>query len=340
MSFRVLITDYAWPTLDIERAILDEVGADIVVASTGTADEIIDLAPEVDAILTCWQQVPAAALDVATRCRIVSRYGIGLDNIPVAHATELGIVVTNVPDFCLDEVAEHTLALLLACGRRIVPNAEATRRGAWNQTLAAGMPRLRGQTLGLVGYGNIAQAVAERARALGLQVIAYTPRLAQDALASWGRATNDLAELLAAADYVSLHLPLTEATCGLFDAAALAQMKPTAYLINTSRGAIIDEDALLAALESRQIAGVALDVMSSEPPPPDHPLLHHARVIATPHIAFYSEAAIVDLATKAAHHVAQALRGEVPSRVVNPAVLKKPHCRIPLARDMMDEHTP
>ena len=328
MPFRVLITDYAWPNLEIERAILAEVGAEIVVAPNGAAEEIIALAPDVDAILTCWKQVPAAALDVATRCRIVSRYGIGLDNIPVAHATELGMVVTNVPDFCLDEVAEHTLALLFACGRRIVPQVEATRQGVWNQSQARGMPRLRGQTLGLVGYGNIAQAVAAQARALGLQIIAYTPRLAVDALAPWGKATNDLGELLGAADYVSLHLPLTPATRGLVDAAAFAQMKPTAYLINTSRGAMIDEAALLAALESGQIAGAALDVMSSEPPPPDHPLLHHPRVIATPHVAFYSEAAIVDLATKAARHVAQALRGEMPSRVVNPAVLAQANCRL------------
>lgn len=328
MSFRVLITDYAWPNLDIERAILDEVGAEIVVAPTGSAEEIIALAADVDAILACWKQVPAAALDAAPRCCIVSRYGIGLDNIPVDHATQLGIVVTNVPDFCLDEVAEHTLALIMACGRRIVPHVAATRQGIWNQQLAPGMPRLRGQTLGLVGYGNIAQAVAQRARALGMEIIAYTPRLAPDALAPWGRATNDLNELLAVADYVSLHLPLTPATRGLIDADALRRMKPTAYLINTSRGAIVDENALLAALDQGQIAGAALDVMSSEPPAPDHPLLRHERVIATPHVAFYSEAAIVDLATKAARHVAQALRGEVPDRVVNPAVLTQENCRL------------
>jgi D-3-phosphoglycerate dehydrogenase len=328
MSFRVLITDYAWPNLDIERAILDEVGAEIVVAPTGSAEEIIALAADVDALLACWKQVPTAALDAAPRCCIVSRYGIGLDNIPVDHATQLGIVVTNVPDFCLDEVAEHTLALIMACGRRIVPHVAATRQGIWNQQLAPGMPRLRGQTLGLVGYGNIAQAVAQRARALGMEIIAYTPRLAPDALAPWGRATNDLNELLAVADYVSLHLPLTPATRGLIDADALRRMKPTAYLINTSRGAIVDENALLAALDQGQIAGAALDVMSSEPPAPDHPLLRHERVIATPHVAFYSEAAIVDLATKAARHVAQALRGEVPDRVVNPAVLTQENCRL------------
>jgi D-3-phosphoglycerate dehydrogenase / 2-oxoglutarate reductase len=329
MPFRVLITDYAWPTLEIERTIVAEVGAELVVAPHGTPDEIVALAGDVDAILTCWKQVPPEALDVASRCRIVSRYGIGLDNIPVAHATELGIVVTNVPDFCLDEVAEHTLALILACGRRIVPLVDATRQGIWNQDGMRGLPRVRGQVLGLVGYGNIAQAVAERARALGLQIIAYTPRLAPDALAPWGRATNHLPELLAAADYVSLHLPLTPATRGLINGEALAAMKPSAYLINTSRGAIIDEAALIHALDTGQIAGAALDVLSSEPPPADHPLLTHRRVIATPHAAFYSEAAIADLATKAARHVVQTLRGEIPDCVVNPAVLEQANCRLP-----------
>jgi D-3-phosphoglycerate dehydrogenase len=328
MPFRVLITDYAWPNLDLERAILNEVGAEILIAPTGSAEEIVALAADADAILTCWKQVPSAALDAATRCCIVSRYGIGLDNIPVAHATELGIVVTNVPDFCLDEVAEHTLALLMACARRIVPFVDHTRTGEWSQTGARGMPRLSGQTLGLVGYGNIAQSVATRARALGLQIVAYTPRIAPDALAPWGRATNQLDELLAQSDYVSLHLPLNETTRGLIDADALAKMKPSAYLINTSRGAIIDEPALLDALDHGQIAGAAIDVMGSEPPPPDHPLLHHPRVIATPHVAFYSEAAIVDLATKAARHVAQALRGEVPDRVVNREVLPQPNLRL------------
>jgi D-3-phosphoglycerate dehydrogenase len=307
---------------------LDQVGAQLVVASNGTAEEIIALAEDVDAILTCWKQVPSAALDIASRCRIVSRYGIGLDNIPVARATDLGIVVTNVPDFCLDEVAEHTLALIMACGRRIMPLVDETRQGIWRQTTARGMARLREQVLGLVGYGNIAQAVAGRARALGLQVLAYTPRLAPNALAPWGRATNDLVELLAMADYVSLHLPLNESTRGLINEAALAKMKPTAYLINTSRGAIIDEAALLAALQKGQIAGAALDVMSHEPPLPAHPLLSHPRVIATPHVAFYSEAAIIDLATKAARHVAQGLRGEIPACVVNPEVLAQENCRL------------
>lgn len=326
--FRVLVTDYAWPTLDIERSLLRAVDAELIPVEPGAPDALIDPAREVDAILTCWRQIPPAALDGATRCRIVSRYGIGLDNIPVDHATELGIVVTNVPDFCLEEVAEHTLALIFACARRIVVFANATRRGEWSLSAAPGLPRLSQQTLGLVGYGSIARTVAQKAHALGMDVLAYTPRLAPDTLAPWGRATNDLDELLTAADYVSLHVPLTDATRGLIDAAALRRMKSTAYLINTARGAVVDEAALHQALTEGWIAGAALDVMSSEPPPPNHPLLTLDNVIATPHAAFYSEPALVDLVTKAARHVVQALRGQTPDNIVNPSVLDQTNCRL------------
>ncbi len=326
--FRVLVTDYAWPTLDIERGLLAGVDAELIPLEPGEPEALIEPARDVDAILTCWRQIPPAALDSAPRCRIVSRYGIGLDNIPVDRATELGIVVTNVPDFCLEEVAEHTLALIFACARRLVPFVNATRHGEWNLHSAVGMPRLSQQTLGLVGYGNIARTVAAKARSLGMKVIAYTPRLAPDALSPWGRATTDLNELLAEADYVSLHVPLTESTRGLLDAAALRRMKPTAYLINTARGAVVDEAALYQALTEGWIAGAALDVLSSEPPPPDHPLLSLGNVIATPHAAFYSEPALIDLATRAARHVVQALSGQVPDNVVNPSVLDQANCRL------------
>ncbi|NJN84292.1 MAG: C-terminal binding protein, partial [Caldilineaceae bacterium] len=272
-QYRVLVTDYAWPSLTIEQEILRGVDAELIVAQDGSPDEITRLAPEADAILTCWKQVPPAALDAATRCLIVSRYGIGLDNIPVDHATRLGILVTNVPDFCLEEVSDHVMALLLACARRVVRFARETRDGVWNLQSGRGMPRLRGQTLGLIGYGNIARALVPKARGFGLEIIAYTPRLAADALGATGVATNDLDFLLRQSDYVSIHAPLTAESRGLIDARALRQMKPSAYLINTSRGAIIDEVALYQALAEGWIAGAALDVTDPEPPAASNPLL-------------------------------------------------------------------
>ena len=327
-QYKVLVTDYAWPSLDIERRLLAAVGAELIAAETGEAAELIQLAPQADAILTCWKNVPEAALDAAPHCRIVSRYGIGLDNIPVDHATQLGIVVTNVPDFCLEEVSDHTLALLLACARHLVQFDRATRRGVWDLSAQQPMFRLRGQTLGLIGYGNIARTLAPKVAAFGLKLIAYTPRLAADALAPYGIATNDLDFLLGQSDYVSIHAPLTTETENLLDARALRLMKPTAYLINTARGALINEEALFQALSEGWIAGAALDVLSQEPPNPAHPLLGLDNVIVTPHAAFYSEAAVIELEEKAATHVVQVFRGEIPTNIVNPVVLDQPNCRL------------
>lgn len=326
-NFKVLITDYAWPALDQEHALLDPLGVELLVAQTGSEEELIQLAPQADAILTCWKRVTVAVLDAAPRCRLVSRYGIGLDNIAVDHASKLGILVTNVPDFCFDEVSDHVLALILAWARRIVTFATDTRSGVWNLGAGRSIPRLRGQTLGLIGYGNLARAVAPKALGFGLKLMAYTPRLAPDALAPVGEATNDLDHLLRTADYVSIHVPLTAETRGMIHADRLRQMKPNALLINTSRGAVIDEDALLTALREGWIGGAALDVLAQEPARPDHPLLALPNVIATPHAAFYSQTAIAELAHKATVHVAQVLRDEHPTNLINPTVLAQANCR-------------
>ena len=326
MPAKVLVTDYAWPSLDIERRILGEAGAELVVAESGEADELVALAADVDAVLTNWKRVPPEALDAASRCLLVSRYGVGLDNIPVDHATELGILVTNVPDFCLEEVSDHAMALVLACARRVVMFARATHDGIWDLVPGRGLPRLAEQTIGLIGYGNIARVLVPKARGFGLRVLAYTPR-ATPSTGSEVELTNDLDRVLAESDYISLHAPATPETAGLIGARELRLMKPTAYLINTSRGALVDEDALLRALEERWIAGAALDVLRQEPPPADHPLLALDNAIVTPHAAFYSETAIAELQAKAATNVASVLTGSLPSTVVNPGVRDRPGYR-------------
>jgi D-3-phosphoglycerate dehydrogenase / 2-oxoglutarate reductase len=323
---RVLVTDYAWPSLDIERELLSRVGAELVVAQTGDEDELVELAADVDAILTNWKRVPEAAVRAAPRCVVIARYGVGVDNIPVALATELGIVVANVPDFCVNEVADHAMALLLACARRLIPFTTETRSGVWSLARAPGLPRLRDQALGLVGFGRIAQALVPRARGFGLRVMAYSRRLAT------GTADHErpggveiapsLDDLLGVADYISLHAPGTPETTGMIGVRQLELMKPTAYLINTSRGALIDEAALAQALREGQIAGAALDVLSSEPPPPEDPLLQAPNLIVTPHAAFYSDASIHEVQTRAATNAALVLTGEVPEHVVNRTVLE------------------
>jgi len=327
-QFIVLITDYAWPTLAIEEGILGQVDAALLVAASGDEAELVRMAPQADAILTCWKHVTPAVVDAASRCLHISRYGVGLDNIAVKRATEQGIVVTNVPDFCVEEVSDHAMALLLACARGVVGFAQATRQGQWDNKGQGVLPRLRGQTLGLIGFGNSARALLPKARGFGLRVIAYTPRLAVDAIDLPDIATQELDFLLQESDYISIHAPLTTATHHLFNERAFRLMKPTAYLINTSRGAIIDEAALIKALDKGWLAGAALDVLSQEPPVPDHSLLQRDDVIVTPHAAFYSGSAIEELARKAAHQVAQTFRGETPTNIVNPTVLPQPNCRL------------
>jgi len=328
MTFDVLITDHAWPSIDVERRVLSAVGARLIVAEDGDEVELCRLAPLADAILTNWKPVTPAVLDAAQRCRVVSRYGVGLDNIAVDHATRLGMLVTNVPDFCVDEVSDHAMALLLACARRVVVFARATREGRWDLGAGGALPRLRGQTLGLIGYGHIARALMPKALGFGLKVMAYTPHLAPDALAPFGAATNDLDALLRASDYVSIHVPLTTGTRSLIDARALGLMKPTAFLINTSRGPVVDEVALHRALVQGRIAGAALDVLAREPPAPTNPLLALDNVIVTPHAAFYSSEAIEEVEQKAAEQVAQVLRGAVPANAINPTVVQQPNCRL------------
>ncbi len=328
MTRRILITDIAWPDIEIEKEVLAAVDGEPVIAGSGTPEEIIALAPQADAILTCWKDVPPEALDIAPSCRIVSRYGIGLDNIPVGRATELGMLVTNVPDFCLEEVSDHVMALLLATARQLLPLARTADRSDWTRDTPQPIPRVRGQTLGLIGFGNIGRALVPKALGFGLRVIAYTPRLRAEDAPAGVEVTNDLGALLAASDYVTIHCPLTDETTHMIDAGALAQMKPSALLINTSRGGVIDEAALIRALDEGQIAGAALDVTDPEPPAADNPLLSMENVIVTPHAAFYSVAATADLARKAAENVVTVMKGDVPKTLINAEVLDQENCRL------------
>ena len=327
--FRVLITDYMWHSLEIEKTILEEVGAELIVAETGDEVELLTLASAANVILTCWKPVTSKVLDVAKRCLAVGRYGIGLDNIAVDHATELGILVTNIPDYCLDEVSDHTLALILACARNIARFTRETHHGIWDLSKGSSMRRLRGKTLGLVGYGKIARKLTPKALALGFKVIAYDILFSStEEIQPSVIATHDLEYLLRAADYISLHVPLTEKTHFLIDAHAFKLMKPTAFLINTSRGAIIDETDLYQALTEGWIAGAAIDVLVQEPPDKSYPLFSCDNLIATPHAAFYSIEAIEELEQRAALQAVEVLRGRIPPNIVNPIVMGRDNFRL------------
>jgi D-3-phosphoglycerate dehydrogenase len=317
-KFKVLLTDYAWPNLDIERRTLAQVDAELVVATAQDAASLGALATDVDAIMTNWAKVPSSVIQAAPKCRIVARLGIGLDNIDVAAATERRIVVTNVPDYCLIEVAEHALALLLALSRKVAFYHHQTKNGRYELKAGPVLRRIEGQTLGIVGLGNIGRTLAHKAAALGLKVLA-TSRSQRSA--TGGVAFCSLDDLLAQSDYVSLHLPLVPETRQIIGDAQLARMKPMAYLINTARGGLIDNRALAAALAANKLAGAALDVQDPEPPDLDQAPWNDPRVIVTPHAAFVSEESLANLRSRTARQVADWLSGSRPENVVNPAVL-------------------
>jgi D-3-phosphoglycerate dehydrogenase / 2-oxoglutarate reductase len=311
----VLVTDHTWPSVEPEAAVLARVGARIVEARTGEEDELVDLVADADAILTCFAKVTARVIRAGARLQVVGRYGIGVDNIAVEEATRLGIPVTNVPAYCLDEVAEHALALLFALARKTGAYDRAVRDGEWSLATGAPMFRIAGKTLGIVGFGKIGRTLARKARALGLEVIAHDPGATDVESVS-------LEELAERSDFVSVHTPLTPETRGLIGEAILRRMKPTAFVINTARGGIVDQDALLRALDEGWIAGAGIDVFVPERLPPEHPLLARENLVATPHVAFYSEESVVELETLAAENVAAILSGRRPHALVNPEVLE------------------
>lgn len=324
---KVFVTDFVWPSLDAELKVLRPVGASLEWLPNYTEKELCQAVSSAEAILTCWHNIPEAAVQAAQQCKVIGRYGIGLDNIPVGLATRLGILVTNVPTFCQDELSDHVMAFMLAHARRLATLSDRVRSGAWNRDTDPPMRRLRGQTLGLIGFGSSARAVVPKAAAFGLRIVVHTPRLRKDDLPPDVTLARSLQDLLEQSDYVSLHAPSTSETHHLIDSAALRSMKKTSVLINTSRGALVDENALQNALEQGEIGGAALDVLEEEPPA--GPISWHSQpnVAITPHSAFLSEESLLELATKGAENVAMVLQGRLPRNLVNPEVLEQDNCR-------------
>ncbi len=316
---RVLLTDYAWSDLEIERSILNEIDTELVVAERQDEATLTELANDADAIMTCWAKVTRPVIDAASQCQIVARLGIGLDNIDVARCTERGIMVTNVPDYCVREVAEHSIALMFALARNIAQFHQETKRGVYDLPSAPPIRRIAGQTLGIVGLGQIGRELARLAAANGLRVIATTRNVPEE---PDDVAIVTLDELLRESDFVSLHLPLTADTQHLIDAAALERMKPTAFLINTARGGLVDHSDLAGALQRKVIAGAALDVQDPEPPDLSQLPYSDSLVIVTPHAAFVSIESVEDLRRRATQQVVDRLSGVLPRHVINPSVLE------------------
>jgi D-3-phosphoglycerate dehydrogenase len=317
----VAVSDSVFPNLDPARGVLSKLGAELRLAGGSTPEAILEVARHADALLVTYAKVTADIIREMERCRIISRFGIGVDNVDLAAATKAGIVVTRVPDYCIDEVSDHTMALVLALVRKIPFANSRTQAGRWEMPAVVPIHRLRGTVLGLIGFGRIPQLVAPKAQAFGLRVVAYDPYIPEEVLERAGVERMEFGELVKVSDYISIHTPLMPETHHLFNAEVLRRMKPTAYLVNTARGPIIDEDALAHALDQGQLAGAALDVLEKEPPSASL-LLGRDNVILTPHTGFYSEESLVDLQTKASEEVVRVLTGQAPRNPVNPEALE------------------
>ena len=324
MRYRVLVTDYVWPTLDRERAILEPLGVELVPSPSGDEETLVQLAAGVDGIMTCFANVTPAVVRASNKLRVIARYGIGVDNIAVDVATSRDAVVTNVPDYCVEEVAEHALALLFASARKLTRYDREVRNDNWNSKVGMPLYRIQGKTLGIVGFGQIGRKVAAKAQALGLHVIAHSPRLTPAEAHEAGCRAVDLLRTSANSRLCQLALaaePPNDAHVRprkQFDL-----MKPGAIFINTSRGGLVDSAALAGALASGRVAAAGIDVLPQEPPAADDSLLSQENLIITPHVAFYSEESLAALQSRTAHAVARVLQAHMPESVVNPEVLER-----------------
>ncbi|MGV6874220.1 C-terminal binding protein [Pseudochelatococcus sp. B33] len=316
---KVVLTDYVWESLDVERTTLDGL-AELVPLRATDATGFLSEASDCDALLNTYAgPITADVMAQMPNCKIIARYGIGVDTIDLEAATAAGIIVTNNPTYCIDEVAEHAMAMILTAWRKIAYYDRRVRSGGWSVPDAKPIRRLRGRTLGLVGFGNIAREVAVRAAPLGVEILFTDPVVEEGHDGVPGKKVP-LDTLLAQSDIVSVHPPLNASTRGLIDDRALGLIKPGALLVNVARGPIVDTAALIRALDCGRIGGCALDTTDPEPLPDPHPLRGRDNVVLTPHAAWYSEEAMAGLQAGAPSEVKRVLSGEWPINVVNPAV--------------------
>jgi len=316
----VAVSDSGFPSLDLAREVVSRVGAELRMATQPTPEAILDVARDAEGLLVTYAKITAEMISQMKRCKIISRFGIGVDNVDIAAATAAGISVTKVPDYCIDEVSDHAMALLLSLVRKIPFSSARAHAGRWEMAAVVPIHRLRGTILGLVGFGRIPQRIAPKAKAFGLRVITFDPYVPQTVLEQAGVERVEFAELVKMSDYISIHTPLLPETRHLFNAEVFRQMKPGAVIVNTSRGPVVEEAALARALDAGQLAGAALDVLEQEPPTSSL-LFGRDNVILTPHTSFYSVEALEELQTKAAEEVVRVLSGEPPRNPVNPEVL-------------------
>jgi D-3-phosphoglycerate dehydrogenase len=321
---KIVITDYRFPDVEQERRAVEAAGGTLVTGQAVNEEQVAELCRDADAVLNVRAPVTRRAISAMQRCRIIVRYGIGVDSIDIPAATERGIMVANVPDYCLDEVSDHALALLLMLNRQVMPSIRLARENEWSVSRMPPVLRLRGQICGLFGCGRIGSLLAGKVSGLGMHVIVHDPYLSEQRAEEMGAEPVTFDALLERADYISLHAPLTDETRHIFGGAAFAKMKPTASIINTARGGLIDENALLAGLDSGRLYGAGLDVMESETvvTPVRTALAQHPRIIVTAHTAWLSREARATLQLRAIQQALACLRGEMPYGLVNRELAK------------------
>jgi D-3-phosphoglycerate dehydrogenase / 2-oxoglutarate reductase len=316
---KIVITDHRFPDIEQEKQAVAAAGGTLVAGQAVSEDQVAELSRNADAVLNVRAPITRHAIAAMERCRVIVRYGIGVDTIDIPAATERGIMVANVPDYCLDEVSDHALTLLLMLGRQIAPSVGLARENQWSVSNMPPVHRLRGQTCGLFGCGRIGSLLAGKVAALGMRVIIHDPYMGEQRASEMGAELVTFDALLARADFISVHAPLTEETRHVFGAAAFAKMKPTASIINTARGGLIDETALLAALDAGRLYGAGLDVMESETAvtPIRAALVQHPKIIVTAHTAWLSQEARQTLQLRAIEQALACLRGEIPYGLIN-----------------------
>jgi len=322
--FKIVVTDSESDSIDIEIKEAKKIGASVVRGNCKSEDEVIDIAKDADALLVNLAPITRRVIEALDRCRVVVRYGIGVDNVDIQAATKVCIYVVNVPTYCIDEVSSHAAALVLAITRKLPQLCRDIKSGIWDFQQQLPIIDLKRSKLGVIGFGNIARLFIKKMKVFGIeQVLVYDPFVKDEDIREFCAIPVEFDGLITKSDVISIHTPLNQETRHLFGETQFKLMKKTACIINTARGGIIDEQALYIALKEGLIAGAALDTMELEPPKANNPLFELDNVILTPHVAFYSEAAIKNLHLWAIEEAIRVLTGGIPKNIVNQEVIPK-----------------
>jgi len=316
-KYKVVVSDNRHGDYSIEAAVLKPIDAEVVIENCSTEEEMIIACKDADGVLLDQAPMTAKVIESLTKCKVISRYGVGYDNVDVEACTKKKIYVANVPDYCMEDVSDHAMALFFSCVRRITLRDKQVRQGGWNMD-RSGIYRIKDKVFALMGFGNIARCLIRKLSGLGLKkILVYDPYVSKEIIEALGAQKADLETVLAEADYISLHMPVTPETRGIIDKKAFSLMKNTAILINTARGPLIDEEALIDALSNGKIACAGLDTHNKEPLPGDSPLIKMDNCILTDHVGFYSDESMKELHTKIAQNIKAVLEGGNPIYPVN-----------------------